>query len=117
VLGLCGRGETGRLEREKEKNEGVDYRPQLLSVATRKPWEERTKIKIVYVNAIAYCCALLRSTLGYYKDQITPWEKEKKKFEPFIFVAGAPHGVKPSTAANTKGVEWQIPNQIRWAKS
>jgi hypothetical protein len=25
VLGLCDRGETGRLEKEKEKNEGVDY--------------------------------------------------------------------------------------------
>jgi len=53
VLGLCDRSETGRLEKEKEKNEGVDNTPQ--------------------------CCALLRSTLRYYKNQITPLEKEKKK--------------------------------------
>jgi hypothetical protein len=61
-------------------------------------------------DAIAYCCALLRSTLRYYRNQITPCEKEKKGFSHSFSQAGTPYGVKPSTAANTKGAEWQILN-------
>jgi hypothetical protein len=60
VLGLCDQSETGRLEKEKEKNEGVDYTPHnSFSVAMRKPWEERKEIKIEYMTRLltaALCC-------------------------------------------------------------
>jgi len=49
----------------------------------------------------------------YYKNHITPVkkkEKKKKKFEPFILAV-------TFTAAITKVVGWQIPDQIMWAKS
>ena len=71
----------------------------------RKPWEGRKEIKIVYVMRLI--TALLRSTLKYHDNQITPCKREEKRFEPFIFASGAPHGlgVKSSTAANTKGAE------------
>lgn len=62
-------------------------------------------------DAIAYSCALLRSTLRYYCIRIRLLlVKTKEKFEPFIFAAGAPHGAKPSTAVNMKGAERQTPN-------
>jgi hypothetical protein len=81
VLGLCDRNETGRLEKEKEKEktEGVDYTPQLFISCDEKAvgGEEGNEDRVH--DAIAYCCALLRSTLRYHKNQITPCEKKKKK--------------------------------------
>src|SRR6267154_1020180 len=75
VLGLCDRSETGRLEKDKEKNEGVDYTPQrFLGRDEKAGGGEKGNIR----DAIAYCCALLRSTLRYHKNQITPCKKRRK---------------------------------------
>lgn len=87
------------MKKEKGKNEGVDYTPQFLSCDEKGMGREKGIIDC------AYCCALLRSALRY---QITP--VKKKRFEPFIFAAGAQPEVKPATVVNTKGAEWQIPN-------
>jgi hypothetical protein len=64
--------ETKRADRKKRKSKtGVlIILHNFLSVAMRKPWADREGIKIVYV---------IRSTLRYHNNHITPCEKEKKK--------------------------------------
>jgi hypothetical protein len=66
-------GPIGKRERE---NEGVDYPPQHFISCDEKAVKREKGNKDCVCDAVAYYCALLRSTLRYYKNQITPCEKK-----------------------------------------